>query len=359
MQLFYILRVCALVQLVNLSHLRMSFVAEAATPPSYSPNNLRKCTRQRNWARTSLNWLEVGEVLSTEDPIKQWSITEVLEPGGMGYVFKAQELHKEPGGQEVVIKVSKQKKDEPSIIEEANMLDRVKNVSQVPNLETLCRADDNNAVLVIEYGGPDLASVVILRNRSLTWPETVCVGMQGLAALQELEKHEVIHLDIKPANLLWAQKKSEKDFCKGTLQIIDFGVARSANSTESTDDGTPFFMSWRVKAGQQASKRDDLFSMALTLLNAHGIYTDREKQRRNLFFNSGLKWWDSKFLKKRRNDEPIDPLLMELYDLGVGDGPINYGDLKRRWAAYESNTPSLPPSQSTISPSTPPSRSII
>ena len=62
------------------------------------------------------------------------------------------------------------------------------------------------------------------RNRTLDSNMIRFAWQQMLTAVHVIHKHNIIHSDLKPANFL---------FVKGTLKLIDFGIAR-AMSAEAT-----------------------------------------------------------------------------------------------------------------------------
>lgn len=66
--------------------------------------------------------------------------------------------------------------------------------------------------LLMEYGGRDLESTEI------TFSELLCGFYQLIIAIQRMHGIGLIHCDIKPANLIWDEKKA-------ILKLVDFGSA--------------------------------------------------------------------------------------------------------------------------------------
>src|SRR5215207_4528986 len=85
----------------------------------------------------------------------------------------------------------------------------------------------------------------------LQYVEELCAG------LAHAHEAGIIHRDIKPANLIVAPS--------GTLKILDFGLARLADSSSMTQSGTVMgtlnYMSPEQITGQPLDRRSDMFAV--------------------------------------------------------------------------------------------------
>ena len=78
-----------------------------------------------------------------------------------------------------------------------------------------------------------------------------------------MHDQQIVHRDVKPANLIDAADKDG-------VVLVDFGVARQLGEEEEVDQGTvgigtPRFMAPEVFAGGTVSPRSDVFGLAATL----------------------------------------------------------------------------------------------
>ena len=75
-----------------------------------------------------------------------------------------------------------------------------------------------------------------------------------IQALEDVHKHNVIHKDIKPANLVF-----DSD---GYLRLTDFGLAREIKPENKRNDaGTFGFMAPEVVCKQNHGKPSDIFAV--------------------------------------------------------------------------------------------------
>jgi serine/threonine-protein kinase len=97
----------------------------------------------------------------------------------------------------------------------------------------------------------------------------IAVGLATLAALEHAHRRGVIHRDVKPANLFLAVESLSRVEPK----LLDFGIARPAETSIHTLDGTalgtPEYMSpEQIRDAHDIDGRSDLFSLAIVLYEA-------------------------------------------------------------------------------------------
>ncbi|BBB63397.1 serine/threonine protein kinase [Undibacterium sp. KW1] len=93
--------------------------------------------------------------------------------------------------------------------------------------------------------------------------EVVDIGIRVAHALQDLHKQHVIHLDIKPSNIMFRPD--------GTVVLIDFGLSRHDRLPDLLDEefrlpmGTGPYISPEQVMGVRNEPRSDLFSLGVLL----------------------------------------------------------------------------------------------
>lgn len=114
--------------------------------------------------------------------------------------------------------------------------------------------------LTMEFvDGTSLAQALEDRGAPFTM-ETVLPWLSDIAAaLDYAHAHNILHRDVKPANMLLGRDE--------TVKLGDFGIARlghdgSSSTSHETTQGTVYFMSPEQVTGTAGSSRSDLYSLA-------------------------------------------------------------------------------------------------
>jgi eukaryotic-like serine/threonine-protein kinase len=198
--------------------------------------------------------------VSGEKYIGKYRVKGELGRGGMGAVYLAEQ----PGlGREVAIKELIQSADPVALrrfLQEAQVMARTShpNLVQVHDMEL----QGNINYLVLEF----------IRGRSLRdWmneaqipPPQVFAVMHGiLQALDYAHRHQIVHRDMKPENVLISDE--------GQVKVADFGIARLLDDTgvggtatkTGTTVGTPQYMSPEQVASSKVDGRSDLYSAGI------------------------------------------------------------------------------------------------
>jgi tRNA A-37 threonylcarbamoyl transferase component Bud32 len=184
---------------------------------------------------------------------------ELIEHGGMAEVYFSRDRIL---GRSVAIKVLAERyatneEFRARFLREARTAASLADVPHVVVIHDVGEGDDGLPYIVMEYvpGGTLADRLRVDRvgiDVTLAWLE------QAALALDRAHQRGVIHRDIKPGNLLVADD--------GTIRVTDFGIARAANNSTLTADGTILgssgYMAPEQARGEPARSASDRYAFA-------------------------------------------------------------------------------------------------
>jgi len=194
----------------------------------------------------------------------RYEIIRELGKGAMGVVYEG----RDPSlGRTVAIKTARRDVLENSGLAK-EMMERFLREARAagmlnhPNIITIYDVGEEAgmAYIAMEYlVGKDLNDEID-EKKHFEPEEAVDYGVQICEALACAHDQGVFHRDVKPANIFIPDK--------GALKVVDFGIARTHDSTLTQDGaliGTPTYMSPEQFMGRKVDGRSDLFSVGIIL----------------------------------------------------------------------------------------------
>lgn len=188
-------------------------------------------------------------------------IDRPLGRGGMGAVYRALDTSLQ---RYVAVKVMR-KKGEGFTGQVEDMLREAVAQARLnhPNVVTIYyvgRQEEEPFLAMELLPGPTLAERIKQEGR-LPYAEAIEVAKQIASALKHASLFDLIHADIKPANIIMAGK--------GRVKLSDFGLARTRKAGESkvstTLAGTPAYVAPELIRGEGFSIQSDMYALGVTL----------------------------------------------------------------------------------------------
>lgn len=193
--------------------------------------------------------------------VLKYRITERLGQGGMGIVYKAVD---ERLNRNVALKVLPNHLQQNSqAIQRFTQEARAASALDHPNICTIHeidKTDEGNWVICMaHYNGKTLKSMI--KDGPLPEEEALNIAIQIGNGLAKAHEKGLIHRDIKPGNIMVLED--------GSVKIIDFGLAKLANTTDltktGTSPGTVSYMSPEQIEGSSVDQRTDVWALCVLL----------------------------------------------------------------------------------------------
>ncbi len=196
-------------------------------------------------------------------PLRQFELRSVIASGGNGTVYRAWDTVLE---RMVAVKlVKKEMMTDSSAMEnfyrEARACARL-NHTNIIHIYTFDEYD-GQAYLVMELADHGSLDSRIEKQGRVAELEVLDVGIKVASALDLALKHNLLHRDIKPGNILFDADHEPK--------LVDFGLARSTEAepeSENVTEGTPYYVAPEKIKRQKETFLSDMYSLGATLYHA-------------------------------------------------------------------------------------------
>jgi serine/threonine protein kinase len=195
--------------------------------------------------------------------LRQFELRDAIASGGMGTVFRAFDLSLE---REVAVKLMKDElvadaKALESFTREARAAAAL-NHTNIIHIYTF-EEYGSQRFLVMELADRGSLDDRIEKDGRLSELHVLDIGIKVASALDTALKHELLHRDIKPGNILFN--------AEGEPKLVDFGLARSTDSENEGDTavwGTPYYIAPEKIRREREDFLSDMYSLAGTLYHA-------------------------------------------------------------------------------------------
>jgi serine/threonine protein kinase len=202
--------------------------------------------------------LPIGEVI----PGSRYRVLEKLGEGGMGAVYAAEHVDIE---RRVALKlVHADLLRNPLVLgqfrQEARAASRIGN-PYICDVTDWGELPDGRVFFVMEYlDGPSLGKV-LEQKRKLPPARCIPILRQVAKALGAAHEKGIVHLDVKPDNVLLLHRDGRADVVK----VVDFGVAGILGQASGASRvmGTPEYMAPERATGRSYDHRSDVYSLGV------------------------------------------------------------------------------------------------
>ena len=186
--------------------------------------------------------------------------TDRLGEGPLSEVYKAKDVKL---GRTVALKILRSHAEiDPQA--DTRFLREAKHTSSLdhPNITTIYEygQDQGTSFIAMEFLEGQTIDKII-KEQQLGYEECVRIALQLTDALSLVHRHNLIHRDLKPGNILLQHD--------GHVKLLDFGIARARNETGITQQGmlvgTVLYMSPEQVRGEDLNFRSDIFSLGAVL----------------------------------------------------------------------------------------------
>ncbi|MEE9385146.1 MAG: protein kinase [Nannocystaceae bacterium] len=210
----------------------------------------------------------------TEDRISdRYELLDNIGSGGMGEVYRARHVSL---GTECAVKILRDRGGEGSTTRISRFEREAKLLAsmQHPNIVRVSdfgKLDDGRPYMAMELiRGRDLREWID-EDPHMPWTWIRALMLQMLDGLGAAHEHGIVHRDIKPSNCLILDTADSN--IAPQLRLIDFGIARLVNITETASEltgtgaviGTAKYMSPEQASGRPVDTRTDIYSAGIVL----------------------------------------------------------------------------------------------
>jgi non-specific serine/threonine protein kinase/serine/threonine-protein kinase len=229
----------------DISHLNTASAARVTWPPDLS-----------------------DEIPRPETVIRNYRLIEQIGAGGMGIVYKAEQLH--PIRRTVALKLVKLGMDTREVVARFASERQALAMLEHPGIARVYDAgatDAGRPYFVMEYV-PGQLITDYCDARRLTLRQRLGLFEQVCHAVQHAHYKGILHRDLKPSNILVTEIDGQPQ-----PKVIDFGVAKAMQepgaaslvTREGQLVGTPVYMSPEQAAGDDLDTRSDVYALGCVL----------------------------------------------------------------------------------------------
>jgi serine/threonine-protein kinase len=194
----------------------------------------------------------------------RFEILDTISRSGMATIFKAFDRE---ASRQVALKVPlMQFESDPAFFDRFKREEEIGRMLDHPNILKVIPVDPakrSRPYMVMELLKGITLDAYMQQNRPVPLGKALDIARETCGALAHMHSKEIVHRDLKPQNIMLCED--------GTLRIIDFGIAKSAQMRRLTFAGfspamgTPDYMAPEQVEGKRGDARSDIYSLGAIL----------------------------------------------------------------------------------------------
>ena len=194
--------------------------------------------------------------------ISHYKILEKLGEGGMGIVYKAQDLKLD---RFVALKflpshLTTSEKEKQRFIHEAKAASALQH-NNICAIHEIDETEDRQIFICMDYYEGETLQKKVEKDQLLSIDDILDIAIQIAQGVARAHESNITHRDLKPANIMITDR--------GEVKIVDFGLAKLAGQTKLTKEGstlgTAAYMSPEQTRGAKVDHRSDIWSLGVVL----------------------------------------------------------------------------------------------
>ncbi len=261
--------------------------------------------------------------------VSHYKIIEKLSEGGMGVVYKAQDLKLD---RFVALKflpphLTTSEEEKQRFIHEAKAASSLQH-NNICAIHAIDETGDGQLFICMDYyEGGTLDKRI--KDKPLPLEEAIDIAIQIAQGLAKAHEKEIVHRDIKPANIMLTKE--------GVVKILDFGLAKLSTQTKLTREGTILgtiaYMSPEQAMGKKIDHRTDIWALGVILYEMlageNPFKSEYEQAMMYAIVNE-----DPEFISKIRADIPLE--VEKIIERTLNKNPEKrFQSMQEMWKALE------------------------
>ena len=204
-----------------------------------------------------------GHAIMMPMMLRQFELRSKIASGGMGTVYRAWDTTLE---RLVAVKLMKKELlEEPKMLESFYLEARACAKLNHTNIIHIYTFDEweGERYLVMEIADQGSLDGRIEKDHTLPELQVLDIGIKISSALDMALKHDLLHCDIKPGNILFDMDHEPK--------LVDFGLARKTDAEQEGAEftrGTPYYVAPEKIKREPETFLSDMYSLGATLYHA-------------------------------------------------------------------------------------------